>query len=163
MTNSSNNNNSSPTSSSRLIPSITSQTFRVVTQYGDLLVVRQGAPPPNHGSHAPRHRHRQHSVGSGLPGGGYSHESSSESPLARQSAETSAHGQGQPSAGTQAQYQSQQQQYDSYLTSRPYILTFHDLGLNHELQFAKFCETDEGKFISFLSQYFKYNLFFLRI
>lgn len=80
--------NSNQASISRLIGGqITSQSFRIITQYGDLLVTRQGLQ--------------------------------------------SSH--------------SQTANLDLSHSSRPVIMTFHDLGLNSELQFAKFCECDEVK------------------
>lgn len=76
-----------------------SQAFKIITQYGDMLVVRQGI------QHQPQQEAAQQPAG-------------------------------------QAQQQQQQQPPHS---SRPVIMTFHDLGLNSELQFARFCECDEVK------------------
>lgn len=66
---------------------VSSQSYKIITQYGDMLVIKQGI-------------------------------------------------QFQPQQSDSQQQQSQQ---------RPIIMTFHDLGLNSELQFATFCECEEVK------------------
>lgn len=81
---------------------IVKQTYNVVTQYGDMLVVRQG------GQLSQSNSNHQASAGSG----------------------TGASNSNEPSGGPQ---------------TRPVIMTFHDLGLNSELQFASFCECEEVK------------------
>lgn len=81
------------TTGSRLINQISSQSYKIITQYGDMLVIKQGIQLQPHHSAA------------GC----------------------------QPSDSQQGSQQ------------RPIIMTFHDLGLNSELQFATFCECEEVK------------------
>lgn len=83
-------------------PQISTQSYMIITQYGDMLVVKQGVQH--------HHHHHHHAQGS-----------HSNSPSNSQT-------------GDQQQHQ-----------TRPIIMTFHDLGLNSELQFATFCECDEVK------------------
>jgi len=80
-------------SSSHQQGQVGSQAYKIITQYGDMLVVKQGVS----------HRAQNQAAG-------------------------------------EHQHQHQHQ-------ARPVIMTFHDLGLNSELQFATFCECDEVKFM----------------
>lgn len=96
----------SPSSNLRHQP-IGTQTYKIITQYGDMLIVKQGVQQQHH------HHHHHHP-----------HQSNHQS---------------QTGADQQQHSQSQSQQ------TRPVIMTFHDLGLNSELQFASFCECDEVK------------------
>lgn len=80
-----------PQTGSRL-NQIGSQSYKIITQYGDMLVIKQG--------------------------------------IQLQPQQT---GGGQPNDSQQSHQQ------------RPIIMTFHDLGLNSELQFATFCECEEVK------------------
>lgn len=82
-------------------PQISTQSYMIITQYGDMLVVKQSVQHHHH------HHHHAHSH--------------SNSPSNSQT-------------GEQQQHQ-----------TRPIIMTFHDLGLNSELQFATFCECEEVK------------------
>lgn len=75
-------------------PQISTQTFSIVTQYGDMQVIKQGA-------HLGQVQHNHQPA----------------------------------SSGTTSDQQLGQ--------ARPVIMTFHDLGLNSELQFSKFCECEE--------------------
>ena len=97
---------------------VSSQSYKIITQYGDMLVVKQGL--------------QQH----------------------------------QPAPGAPGQSGEQQQQQPPGGQSRPVIMTFHDLGLNSELQFAAFCESDEVKLmlqtftmihVNFIGQEFESN------
>lgn len=100
-----NSNESSGGGSGQLVGT---QSYRIITQYGDMLVIKQGIQP--------HHHHQQQ------------HD--------RQS--THNHTSSPHHHHHQTEHQQQHQ-------ARPVIMTFHDIGLNSELQFARFCDCDEVK------------------
>jgi len=159
---------------------ICSQSFKIITQYGDMLVVRQTIQPAQQ-LHQQQHYHNEHQQqesvlhSQSLPQSqslSQSHSQSQSQSQAHSQQQTSGqlqHSQSQSAANQQQSAANQHQRAASLSAStassvapagpqdnssahhkqqaqgRPVIMTFHDLGLNSELQFATFCQCDEVK------------------